>query len=92
MEKVSMYDKPIHKYEDKNGRIVLPGDTLRFSDGSIEVVYLANGSNSPKPEYDLGINASNEEFLAAHPNYARELYLLSNFRRSEFEVISRADQ
>lgn len=79
-----MLDKPVHKYEDKNGRIVMPGDILEFTDGSLELVLLADGTDT---EYDLGINASNRDFLKHHPLRAPEVYPLSNFRRSEYEVI-----
>ena len=34
----------------------------------------------------LGINASNEEFLKLHPNWAREYYSLSNFNPSSIEI------
>lgn len=89
MDKVFKLDKPVRKYEDKNGRIVLPGDILKFSDGSLEKVYLAVGDESM---YDLGVNASNEAFLKAHPCWTREVYPLSQFRRSEYEVVGHEDQ
>lgn len=38
---------------------------------------------------DLGINASNEAYLKAHPNAVREYYSLNNFSSSIIEIVSR---
>lgn len=37
---------------------------------------------------DLGINASNEEYLKLHPDAVRGYYSLSNFACSELEIMS----
>lgn len=38
-------------------------------------------------EEDLGINASNEDYLRLHPTAEREYYPLSNFRAEDIEII-----
>ncbi len=70
-------------YTDRNGNTVKAGMLLRFEDGSIERVYETAGSSG---ETDLGINASNESYLRAHPEAQREYYSLSNFKSSTFEI------
>ena len=52
------------QYFDKNGVEIKAGMTIRMEDGSLELVY------DPTDSYgnpDLGINASNEEYLELHP-------------------------
>ena len=52
------------QYFDKNGVEIKGGMTLRMADGSEELVYdTTDAYGNP----DLGINASNEEFLERHP-------------------------
>ena len=48
------------KYFDKNGVEIKAGMTLLMSDGITELVYDTTDSNGNP---DLGINASNEDFL-----------------------------
>ena len=56
------------QYFDKNGVEIKSGMTLRMADGSEELVYdTTNAYGNP----DLGINASNEEYLERHP-YSRK--------------------
>lgn len=64
------------KYFDKNGNEILAGMHLRMEDGNIEKVYATTDVNG---EPDLGISASNEAFLAKHPEWTREYYSLSSF-------------
>ena len=62
--------------------------TLRMADGSEELVYdTTDAYGNP----DLGINASNEEFLERHPYASREYYSLCNFDMSEVEIIEQKE-
>lgn len=72
-------------YVDKNGIEIKAGMTIQMADGSHELVY---DTQDAYGNADLGINASNEEYLERHPFASREYYSLSNFDMSEVEVIS----
>ena len=72
-------------YVDKNGIEIKVGMTIQMADGSHELVY---DTQDAYGNADLGINASNEEYLERHPFASREYYSLSNFDMSEVEVIS----
>ena len=62
--------------------------TLRMADGSEELVYdTTDAYGNP----DLGINASNEEYLERHPYASREYYSLCNFNMSEVEIIEQKE-
>ena len=62
--------------------------TLRMADGSEELVYdTTDAYGNP----DLGINASNEEYLERHPYASREYYSLCNFDMSEVEIIEQKE-
>lgn len=71
------------QYFDKNGKEIKAGMEIIMEDGSLEMVYDTMDSEGNP---NLGINASNEAFLAAHPNWAREYYSLSNFNVNSIEV------
>lgn len=73
------------KYVDKNGIEIKAGMTIQMADGSHELVY---DTQDAYGNADLGINASNEEYLERHTFASREYYSLSNFDMSEVEVIS----
>ena len=76
------------QYFDKNGVEIKSGMTLRMADGSEELVYdTTDAYGNP----DLGINASNEEFLERHPYASREYYSLCNFDMSEVEIIEQKE-
>ena len=67
-------------------KLIEAGMHIRFDDGSVELVYAtvdAYGNDN------LGINASNEEYMKRHGlgEYDREFYPLSNFRMSEVEIV-----
>ena len=64
------------QYFDKNGVEIKAGMTIRMEDGSLELVYDTTDSYGNP---DLGINASNEEYLELHPFASREFYSLCNF-------------
>ena len=71
------------QYFDKNGKEIKSGMKIQMEDGSIEMVYdTVDAYGNP----NLGINASNEAFLEAYPNWAREYYSLSMFKQSGIEV------
>ena len=67
------------QYFDKNGKEIKAGMKILMEDGSIEMVY---DTEDQYGNPNLGINASNEEFLKLHPNWAREYYSLSMFKQS----------
>ena len=71
------------QYFDKNGKEIKAGMKILLDDGSIEMVY---DTDDQYGNPSLGINASNEEFLKLHPNWAREYYSLSNFNPSSIEI------
>ena len=66
------------KYFDKNGTEIRAGMFLCMEDGSIEKVYTCGDGNGG---VDLGINASNEEYMRRNQidEYYREYYSLSAF-------------
>lgn len=75
------------KYFDKNKTEILAGMHLKMEDGQIEKVYATTDVNG---EPDLGISATNEDFLARHPEWVREYYSLRNFqsRLRNIEIIN----
>ena len=76
------------KYYDKNGTEIKAGMYIRMSDGSVELVYdTMDAFGNP----DLGINASNEEYLRRHPYAEREYYSLSDFDMREVEIVEQIE-
>ncbi len=76
-------EKPDMQYFDKNGKEILPGMKIRLEDGSVEPVYRTCDDAWNE---DLGISASNEEYLKRHPDADREYYSLSNWRADSIEI------
>ena len=75
-------------YFDKNGNQIKAGMDIRMADGSLERVYeTTDAYGNP----DLGINASNEEYLERHPSASREYYSLCNFDMSEVEIVDQME-
>ena len=75
-------------YFDKNGNQIKAGMDIRMADGSIEQVYeTTDAYGNP----DLGINASNEEYLERHPYASREYYSLCNFDMSKVEIVEQTE-
>lgn len=71
------------QYFDKNGKEIKAGMKILMEDGKVELVYdTEDAYGNP----NLGINASNEDFLRAHPNWAREFYSLSMFNMAATEI------
>lgn len=73
-----------YTFKDKNGRKIEAGMTLRMEDGSLEKVYATSDQDGNE---SLGINASNEAYLKAHPYATREYYSLTNFNLSKTEIV-----
>ena len=67
------------QYFDKNGKEIKAGMKILMEDGSIEMVY---DTEDQYGNPNLGINASNEEYLERHPYASREYYSLCNFDMS----------
>jgi hypothetical protein len=70
----------IHQYTDKHGVKIEAGMTLKHIDGDIEKVYLADNG-------DLGINASNEEWVGYVEEWNQKLYPLFQFDLREWEIV-----
>lgn len=70
------------QYFDKNGTEIKEGDTIRHDNGEEELVYACGEDGD-----NLGVNASNEDYLKAHPEAWRECYPLSQFDLREWEVV-----
>ena len=71
-------------YVDRNGVEIKAGMTLRMSDGTTELVYDTTDSDGNP---DLGINASNEDFLRNHPDARKEYYSLGSIDLRNAEVL-----
>ena len=69
---------------DRNGDEIQVGMHIRMEDGSIERVYATIDVSGKE---DLGINASNEDYLKFHPFASREYYSLSNFDLRRVEIV-----
>ncbi|MNW32234.1 hypothetical protein D3C74_91740 [compost metagenome] len=67
-------------YNDKNNNEIKAGMKLKHDDGEVQEVL-------PCGEDDLGFNASNEAFLKAHPEAARQYYPLYQFNLKEWEIV-----
>ena len=75
-------------YFDKHGKLIEAGMELKMEDGSFERVYETTDAYG---NLDLGINASNEEYLERHPYASREYYSLCNFDLSKVEIIEQME-
>ena len=71
-------------YVDRNGVEIKAGMTLLMSNGTPELVYDTTDSNGNP---DLGINASNEDFLRNHPDARKEYYSLGSIDLRNAEVL-----
>ena len=73
------------QYFDKHGNEIKAGMFLRMEDGSIEEIYACTDAYGKE---NLGINASNDEFLKRHGlgEFDREFYSLSSFSLRETEL------
>ena len=76
-------------YVDRNGVEIKAGMTLLMSNGTTELVYDTTDSNGNP---DLGINASNEDFLCNHPDACREYYSLTNYEMRDIAIIAEVSQ
>lgn len=72
-------------YVDRNGVEIKAGMTLLMSDGATEFVYDTTDSDGNP---DLGINASNEDFLCNHFDACKEYYSLGSIDLRNVEVLN----
>lgn len=72
------------KYFDKNGIEIKAGMTLLMIDGTTELVYDTTDGDG---KADIGISASNEDYLRNHPDAHREFYSLSSIDLRNAEVL-----
>jgi hypothetical protein len=70
-------------YKDKNGKTIEAGMTISIC-GDPDKVYKCQDQFGHD---DLGVNASNEDYLELHPGTEREYYSLSNFLQSDIEIV-----
>lgn len=68
------------RYFDKNGNEIKSGMTIEHNDGEIQIVYACEND-------ELGINASNEDYLKSHPSAEREYYPLYQFNMKEWSIV-----
>ncbi|MBO6267120.1 MAG: hypothetical protein J6M06_02685 [Synergistaceae bacterium] len=75
------------KYVDGFGREIKAGMLIAIGDDPPERVYMCSTQDG---EEDLGISASNEAYLAHHPDAPREYYPLSNFPSGIVFIVTEA--
>ena len=73
-----------HTYHDKHGKEILAGMTIRHDNGDTELVYATEDAHG---DDNLGILATNPDYLKYHPDCEQEYYPLSNFDMSEWEIV-----
>lgn len=73
-----------HTYQDKHGKEILAGMTIRHENGETELVYATVDAYGAD---DLGVMATNPAYAKLHPDRDIEYYPLSNFRMSEWEIV-----
>ena len=71
------------EYYDMNKNLICAGDLISISGGDPELVYDCGEDN-------LGVNASNEAYLKAHPEAEREYYALSNFCMDDILIVEKS--
>lgn len=71
-------------YNDKHGKKILAGMTIRHDEGETELVYATVDGNGND---DLGVMATSRAYIERHPDCDIEYYSLSNFRMSEWEIV-----
>lgn len=76
---------PDYNYVDMHGEKIRPGYMIKIGDDEPEMIYACCNDFGE----DLGINASNEAYLKAHLDAAREYYSLSNFDCRDIEIVVR---
>lgn len=71
-------------YHDKHGEEILAGMTIRHDNGDTELVYETEDANGND---NLGILATNPDYLKYHSDCELEYYPLSNFDMREWEIV-----
>ena len=71
-------------YFDKHGNQIHAGCTLKSPAGTFHTVELTQYQNG---QQDLGILATNPDYLKNHPNAELEYYSLRSLDLSEWEVV-----
>lgn len=74
----------MYNYVDKYNRPIHEGDIIKIGDDDPEMVYSCFDQYG---QPDLGVNASNEAYLEAHPWVDREFYSLRNFSSTIIEIV-----
>lgn len=74
------------RYRDQHGRPIKAGDKLIYViDGTVEEVFACGDD-------DLGVNASNPDYLAANPNAPEECYPLHQFDLRDWRVLRKGEE
>lgn len=71
----------VQEYKDKHGKKIQEGMSIKHIDGDVEKVYKSDDG-------ELGLNASNENFIGFNPIH-RELYPLYQFDLREWEIVEK---
>lgn len=72
------------RYVDKNNNVICKGCYVSICGEEPKMVYETTDQFG---NADLGINASNENYLKLHPDSIREYYSLSNFSSDDIEIV-----
>ena len=73
-----------YEYRDKNGDEIKAGMKIRHDNGEVEEVYATEDGYGND---NLGINATNPDYAARHPDHEPEYYPLWSFDLSEWEIV-----
>lgn len=71
---------------DKHGHLILPGMRIRMADGKVEEIYEVDDLTG-QYRTRCAISASNEAFLARHPDWSREYYVLNQSTAATAEIV-----
>lgn len=70
-------------YKDKHGAVIKEGDEIMHKGGQLGFVVACSGPDGE----DLGISASNQDYMDAHPQAEEQFYPLSEFFLSDWEIV-----
>ena len=74
-----------HSYHDKHGQKICAGMTIRSEEGDIELVYKI--SDEYGEDEDLGIRATNPDYIKNHPYCNFEYYTLTSIGARNWEIV-----